>query len=73
MSHRLVGRWINEGWEVNHPSIQPSGLTSTRVVITHATSQEDKAWGRSDWGGGVRREGRALTICKVSDSREEGE
>jgi hypothetical protein len=36
--------------EVNHPSIEPSGLTSTREIMPHATSQEDKVWGRSDWG-----------------------
>jgi hypothetical protein len=55
---------------VNRPSVEPSGLTSARVIAPHATSQEDKAWGRSDWGG--RREGRTLAICRVSDSREEG-
>ena len=59
--------------EVNHPFVEPSGLTNARVIVPHATSQEDKAWGRSDWGG--RREGRkrTLEICRVSDSKEEGE
>jgi hypothetical protein len=55
---------------VNHPSVEPSGLTSARVIVPHATSQEDKAWGRSNGEGG--REGRTLVICRVSDSREEG-
>jgi hypothetical protein len=36
---------------VNRPSVEPSGLISARVITPHATSQEDKAWGRSDWGG----------------------
>jgi hypothetical protein len=36
--------------EVNRPSIEPSGLTSTREIAPHTTLQEDKAWGRSDWG-----------------------
>ena len=36
--------------EVNHPSVEPSGLTSVRKIVPHATSQEDKVWGRSDWG-----------------------
>jgi hypothetical protein len=35
---------------VNLPSVEPSGLISARVIAPHATSQEDKAWGRSDWG-----------------------
>jgi hypothetical protein len=56
---------------VNCPSVEPSDLTSAREIAPHATSQEDKAWGRSDLGG--RREGRTLAICRVSDSREEGE
>jgi hypothetical protein len=66
----MVGRWFNEGWEVNRPFVEPLGLTSMRVIMPHATSQEDKAWGRSDWRG---REGRTLAIRRVSDSREEGE
>jgi hypothetical protein len=41
--------------EVNRLSVEPSGLISARVIAPHATSQEDKAWGRSDSGG--RREG----------------
>jgi hypothetical protein len=36
--------------EVNRPSVEPSGLTSVREIVPHATSQEDKVWGRSDWG-----------------------
>jgi hypothetical protein len=36
--------------EVNRPSIELSGLTSAREIAPHTTSQEDKAWGRSDWG-----------------------
>jgi hypothetical protein len=42
--------------EVNRPSVEPSGLTSARVIAPHATSQEDKAWGRSDWGADARGE-----------------
>ena len=70
MSRRLVGRWFNEGWEVNLPSVEPSDLIIVRVIAPHATSQEDKVWGRSDGGG--RHEGRTLAICIVSDSKEEG-
>ena len=36
--------------EVNRPSVEPSGLTGAREITPHATSQEDKAWERSDWG-----------------------
>jgi hypothetical protein len=36
--------------EVNRPSVEPSGLTSVREIALHTTSQEDKAWWRSDWG-----------------------
>jgi hypothetical protein len=57
--------------EVNHPSIDPSDLTNAREIAPHTTSQEDKVWGRSDLGG--RRKGRTLAICRLSDSREEGE
>ena len=39
---------------MNRPSVEPSGLTSTRGIVPHATSQEDKVWGRSDWGANVR-------------------
>jgi hypothetical protein len=35
---------------VNRPSVEPSGLISARVIVPHATSREDKAYGRSDWG-----------------------
>jgi hypothetical protein len=41
---------------VNRPSVEPSGLIGTRVIVPHATSREDKAYGRSDCKGG-RREG----------------
>jgi hypothetical protein len=58
--------------EVNHPSVEPSGLTNTREIAPHATLQEDKAWGRSDWGRHEERK-RTLAICRVGDSREEGE
>ena len=63
----------NEGWGgVNHPSIEPSGLTSAREIMPHATSQEEK---------GVREKRRGQTRGKeensgkyrVSDSREGGE
>jgi hypothetical protein len=40
--------------EVNRPSVEPSDLTSGREIAPHATSQEDKAWGRSDWGADAR-------------------
>jgi hypothetical protein len=40
---------------VNCPSVEPSGLIATRVIVPHATSREDKAYGGSDFGG--RREG----------------
>ena len=39
---------------VNRPSVEPSGLIGVRVIVPHATSQEDKAYGRSDFEG--RRE-----------------
>ena len=70
MSRRLVGRWINEGWEMKHPSIELSVLTSVRVIAPHATSQEDKAWGRSDCAGADARG--TLALRRVSDNREEG-
>jgi hypothetical protein len=56
---------------VNLPSVEPSGLISARVIAPHATSQEDKAWGRSDCEGADARENSGIT-CRVSDSREEG-
>jgi hypothetical protein len=55
---------------VNRPSVEPSSLISARVIMPHATSQEDKAYGRSDWGGGTR--GETLALHRVGDSREEG-
>ena len=55
MSRRLVGGWFNEGWEVNLPSVEPLDLISVRVIAPHATSQEDKVWGRSDWAGAYAR------------------
>jgi hypothetical protein len=36
--------------EVNHPSVDPSRPTGVRKIAPHATSQEDKVSGRSDWG-----------------------
>ena len=36
--------------EVNYPSVEPSSLTNAREIAPHATSQENKVWGRSDWG-----------------------
>jgi hypothetical protein len=42
--------------EVNRLSVEPSGLISARVIAPHATSQEDKAWGRSDSRGQTRGE-----------------
>ena len=42
--------------EVNRPSVEPSDMTSVREIAPHATSQEDKAWGRSDWGENARGE-----------------
>jgi hypothetical protein len=42
--------------EVNHPSVEPSGLTSTMEIVPHTTSQEDKVWGRRDWGVYARGE-----------------
>ena len=42
--------------EVNHPSVEPSGLTIVREIAPHATLQEDNAWGRSDWGADARGE-----------------
>ena len=40
---------------VNRPFIEPSGLISVRVIVPHATSQEDKAYGKRDFEG--RHEG----------------
>ena len=54
---------------VNRPSIEPSGLISAMEIAPHATSQEDKAWGRSNCGGDARG---TLALRRVSDSREEG-
>jgi hypothetical protein len=31
------------GGGVNHPSVEPLGLTNVREIVPHATSQEDKA------------------------------
>jgi hypothetical protein len=55
---------------VNHPSIEPSGLISARVIVPHTTSQEDKVYGRSDWRRADVRG--TLALRRVSDSREEG-
>jgi hypothetical protein len=59
--------------EVNRPSVEPLGLTNAREIAPHTNSQEDKAWGRSDWGGRCEGRKRALAICRVGDRREEGE
>jgi hypothetical protein len=56
--------------EVNRLSVEPSGLISARVIVPHATLEEDKAWGRSDCGG--RHDGRTLALRRVGDTREEG-
>jgi hypothetical protein len=58
--------------EVKCPSVELSGLTNAREIMPHITSQEDKAWGRSDWGRREERK-RTLAICRVGDNREEGE
>jgi hypothetical protein len=42
---------------VNHPSVEPSGLISARVIMPHTTSREDKAYGRSDGKGGADARG----------------
>ena len=57
---------------VNRPSVEPSGLIGTRVIIPHATSREDKAYGRSDGRGGKTRGELWQFLRRVSDSREEG-
>jgi hypothetical protein len=36
---------------VNRPSIESSGLISAREIAPHATSREDKAYGKSDGRG----------------------
>jgi hypothetical protein len=41
---------------VNHPSVEPSCLTSAREIAPHATSQEDKAWGEKQLGADARGE-----------------
>jgi hypothetical protein len=46
--------------EVKRPSVELLGLTSAREIVPHATFHEDKAWGRSDWGGGDVRGKREL-------------
>jgi hypothetical protein len=50
-----AGRWmapqeLMRDGEVNCPSVEPLGLTNVREIAPHTTSQEDKVWGRSDWG-----------------------
>jgi hypothetical protein len=59
--------------EENCPSVEPLGLTSARKIAPHATSQEDKARGRSDGEGGCEGRKRTLALCRVGDIREEGE
>ena len=58
--------------EVNRLSIEPSGLINARVITPHTTSQEDKVWGRSDWGADAR-EGRELWIYAEWVITERGE
>jgi hypothetical protein len=41
---------------VNHPSIEPSDLTTTRKIVPHATSLKEKEAGGVCDGG--RREGK---------------
>ena len=41
---------------VNRPSVEPSDLIDARVIVPHATSREDKAYGWNDCKG--RREGK---------------
>ena len=41
---------------VNHPSVESSGLIGARVIVPHATSREDKVYGRSDGRGQTRGE-----------------
>jgi hypothetical protein len=36
---------------VNRPSVEPSGLIGERVILPHATSRKDKAYGGSDGRG----------------------
>ena len=55
---------------VNRPSVDPSGLIDARVIVPHATSQEDKAWGRSNSKGADARG--TLALRRVSDRKEEG-
>ena len=55
---------------VNHPFVEPSGLIGARVIMPHATSQEDKAYGRSDCAGADARG--TLSLGRASDSREGG-
>ena len=56
---------------VNRPSIEPLGLIDARVILPHATSREDKAYGRSDGRGQMRGELWQF-LRRVSDSREGG-
>jgi hypothetical protein len=46
---------------VNCPSLEPSGLIDARVIVPHATSREDKAYGRSDWKGGKHEGNSGIT------------
>ena len=48
MPCRLVGGWLNEGWDGEPPSVEPSGLNGARVIVPHTTSREDKVYGRDD-------------------------
>jgi hypothetical protein len=58
------------GGGLNHPSVEPSGLTSAREIVPHTTSQEEKCVREKRKGADAREGGRTLEICRVSDSRE---
>jgi hypothetical protein len=45
---------------VNRSSVDSSGLIGVRVIVPHATSQEDKAYGRIDFEG-IRKENFSIT------------
>ena len=45
--------------EVNHPSVGVSGMTSTREIMSHATSKEEKGV-REKHEGTDARKGRTL-------------
>jgi hypothetical protein len=74
----LVGKGLlmsNEGWGVNHPSIESSDLTTARKVVPHTTFPKGEKGRRSVRLRAYTREGRRRTLEKyrVSDNEEEGE